>query len=196
VADAGTITRLLHEADAGDAGASDELMRVVYGELEAMAAGRLRRQFGAQAGQITLEPAALVNESFLRMAKQEIRYEDRRHFFGIATRIMLEVLIDYRRRKGALKRGGGDGPITFLIDEAPAVAKMNETAAAGIEVEQLRDALDELDRLDRRIADVVRMRIVWGLGNEEIAEVLEVSESTVKADWRFAKAWLGRRLGG
>lgn len=172
-------------------------MRLVYAELEAMALGRLRRQFGGRAGQITLEPAALVNESFLRMAKQEIRYEDRRHFFGIATRIMLEVLIDYRRRKGALKRGGGAhaGAITFVIEQAVA-AEPRPFAPAGIEVEQLRAALDELDRLDARIADVVRMRVVWGLGSGEIAEALAVSESTVKGDWRFARAWLAKRLGG
>ena len=91
------ITLLLRKMEEGEAGALDQLMRVVYDDLERMAASHLRRQFGERMGQLTLEPAALVNESFLRLIKQRKAYDNRGQFFAIATKVMLRVLMDYRR---------------------------------------------------------------------------------------------------
>ena len=97
------ITVLLKRIDDGQPEAMDDLMRVVYGDLERMAASHLRRQFGDRVGQLTLEPAALVNESFLKLIRQRKGFDNRGQFFSIATKIMLRVLMDYRREKAAAK---------------------------------------------------------------------------------------------
>ena len=100
----GDITLLLQEAHGGREGALDELMDLVYADLERIALSHLSRQFGERAGAVTLEPAALVNESFLRMIKQRNTYDNRGQFFAIATKVMLRVLLDYKRRR-ACRRG-------------------------------------------------------------------------------------------
>lgn len=187
------ITRLLHEADEGRDGAIDELMAMVYADLERMARSHLKKQFGSAAGNLTIEPAALVNESFMRLIKQRNRYDNRGHFFAIATKMMLRVLIDYRRRRGSLKRGGAQAHITLVLDEAK-IAGAGPTPTRGIDIEALAEALERLEERSSRKADVVRMRVVWGLEVSEIAESLGVSTSTVERDWRFAKAWLAEEL--
>jgi RNA polymerase sigma factor (TIGR02999 family) len=186
------ITRLLERAEAGSAEATDELMRAVYADLERIANKHLRRQFGAQVNAITLEPAALVNESFMKLVRQRASFGNRGQFFAIATRIMLRVLIDYRRRRDAAKRGGRSR-ILLSLDEQRVAA--GGSAPSTIEVEDLVGALENLETLDARKADVVRMRIVWGMNNDEIAESLDVSPSTVERDWRFAQAWLANEVG-
>jgi RNA polymerase sigma factor (TIGR02999 family) len=190
------ITLLLQQAGEGRSGALDELMRVVYAELERMAQSHLRRQFGTRADTITLEPAALVNETFMKLITQRKRYDNRGQFFAIATTVMMRVLIDYRRRRDAAKRGGSDTRIILQFDDrlvtergAPGGAERNQ-----IEVEALSEALARLDALDARKADVVKMCVVWGLNNTQIAEALGVSVPTVERDWRFAKAWLAEQI--
>ena len=184
------ITKLLRRMDDGEASATEDLMRLVYADLERMAASYLREHFGDRAGQITLEPAALVNESFLRLIKQRKRFDNRGQFFAIATKIMLRVLIDYRRQKLAVKRGGGDQPITLAFEPAQAGDR-----SRSIDVEALAKALEALERLDGRKADIVKMRIVWGMTVAEVAESLDVSQSSVDRDWRFAKAWMADEIG-
>lgn len=187
------ITRLLREVEAGREGAMDDLMAEVYSDLQRMAESYLRKQFGDRAQAITLEPAALVNESFLKLIQQRSRFDNRGHFFAIASRSMLRVLIDYRRRRGAAKRGGAGTHITLVLDERKIADHQTRTEV--IEVEQLSAVLDTLETLSPRKADVVRLRVIWGLDLGQIAVSLDVSRSTVERDWRFAKAWLAEQAG-
>ncbi|MCI0364164.1 MAG: ECF-type sigma factor [Phycisphaerales bacterium] len=187
------ITLLLQQAGEGRSGALDELMRVVYAQLERMAQAHLRRQFGDRAGAVTLEPAALVNETYMKLIMQRNRYDNRGQFFAIATTVMMRVLIDYRRRRDALKRGGSDTRVILQFDDR-LVTERGETERNQIEVEALSVALAQLDSLDPRKGDVVKMRVVWGLNNNQIAEALGVSVPTVERDWRFAKAWLAEQI--
>lgn len=187
------ITLLLRHIDDRQPGAMDELMRVVYADLERMAASQIRQQFGARAGQITLEPAALVNESFLRLIRQRKGFDNRGQFFAIATKVMLRVLLDYRRQKASAKRGAGEQRLTLAIDPQHA-ADASEPSRL-VDLEALSAALEKLDGLDHRKADIVKMRVVWGMSVPQIAETLEVSPSSVDRDWRFAKAWIADEAG-
>ncbi len=190
----GDITLMLREVEAGREGALDKLMAVVYADLKRMAAGHLRRQFGDRAELITLEPAALVNESYMILIRQRKAYDNRGQFFAIATRMMLRVLVDYRRKHQAAKRGGAVTRIKLVLDECQ-VADERQQRLDPIELEELAEALEKLESLDPRNAEVVKMRVVWGLQVQEIAESLGVSESTVERRWRFAKAWLADEFG-
>ncbi len=189
--DAGDITRLLNNVDAGQDGALDDLMKAVYSDLERVAQRHMDRHFGRGLPGVTLEPAALVNESFIRLIKQRKAYDNRGQFFAIATRLMLRVLVDYQRKRLAAKRGGGRQKITLSIEGpiTPATAGLDP---ATIGINALTCALDRLDSLDSRKADVVRLRVIWGLEMREIAESLGVSLATIERDWSFSKAWLAR----
>ena len=189
----GKITLLLRQVEGGREGALDELMDLVYAELERMARSYLRKHFGNQAKAITLEPAALVNESFLSLIRQRNRYDNSGHFFAIASRVMLRVLIDYRRRRDASIRGGGRTRITLVLDERQIAGRERHTPP--IEVEKFADALEKLEALSPRKADLVKMRVIWGLDLKQISESLDVSTATVSRDWRFAKAWLSEAVG-
>lgn len=193
---AAQITRLLHEVETGRDGALDELMRVVYADLERMATGQLRKRFGGMANAITLEPAALVNESFLKLIRHRATYDSRGHFFAVATKTMLHVLLDYVDQRNAQKRGGDRTRISFAV-AANQVADDASSGAGALHVElrPLVTALEGLEKLDARKADVVKMRVVWGMTNDEIAESLGISRPTVERDWRFAKAWLAEEAG-
>ncbi len=185
----GDITFMLRDVEAGREGALEKLMTLVYADLKGMAETYLRKQFGNRAAVITLEPAALVNESFMLLIRQRKSFDNRGQFFAIATRMMLRVLVDYRRKHQAAKRGGADTHIQLVLDEGQ-IADGHQRRLDPIEVEELVEVLEKLESLDPRRADVVRMRVVWGLSVPEIAESLGVSASTVERDWRFAKAWL------
>jgi RNA polymerase sigma factor (TIGR02999 family) len=187
------ITRLLDDAYAERPGALDELMRVVYEDLEQVAANHLHRHFGGRVNSITLEPAALVNESLLKLIHHRQKYDNRGHFFSIATKVMLNVLLDYCRRRNAQKRGGDRTRISFSM-AADQVNTSDRSDAVHVELEPLARALETLDQLDQRKADVVQMRVIWGMTNEQIAASLGVSRPTVERDWRFAKAWLAEEI--
>jgi len=189
----GDITLLLREMETGRKGALDRLMAAVYSDLTQRAEIHLRKQFGDRAEAITLEPAALVNESFMKLIRQRKAYDNRGQFFAIATRLMLRVLVDYRRKRNAAKRGGADTHITLVLDERQ-VAEGPRRRLDLIEVEELTEALEKLESLDPRKAEVVKMRVVWGLDITAIADSLDVSRSTVERDWRFAKAWLADEI--
>lgn len=188
------ITSLLQEVNAGRAGAMDELMAVVYADLERVAQRQMNERFGGGVHRLTLEPAGLVNESFMRLLQQRQGFENRQQFFAVATRIMLRVLLDYRRERSALKRGGGErgGGIERMSITFDDAASSSDSArkTGEIEIESLSAALEALDELDARKADVVRMRVVWGMPHEAIAQALDISVPTVERDWRFARAWL------
>ncbi len=190
----GEITFMLRAVEAGREGALEKLMTVVYADLKGMAETYLRKQFGNRAAVITLEPAALVNESFMLLIRQRKSFDNRGQFFAIATRMMLRVLVDYRRKHQAAKRGGADTHIQLVLDEHQ-VADGHQPRLAPIEIEELTEVLEKLESLDPRRAEVVKMRVVWGLSVQEIADSLGVSASTVERDWRFAKAWLADQVG-
>ncbi len=185
----GDITVLLEEARTGRAGALDELMERVYSDLERIALKHLSRRFGENARSVTLEPAALVNESFLRLVKQRKSYDNRGQFFAIATKLMLRVLVDYQRQQMAARRGGTLKRISLYLDGRPD-RRPHPGPGERIAVEPLTTALERLETLDPRQAEVVKMRVVWGMEVQEIAAALRLSPSTVKRDWRFARAWL------
>jgi RNA polymerase sigma-70 factor (ECF subfamily) len=189
------ITQLLEAVNAGDDGAMDDLMDAVYTDLKGVAERHMAQQFGRNLPGVTLEPAALVNESFLRLIRQRNAYANRGQFFAIATKVMLRVLVDYQRQRSAAKRGGGKRAVTLQID-VPALPGGGTAVTRTIELGTLTGALQELDTLDSRKADVVRLRVVWGLQMKEIAESLDVSLATVERDWAFAKAWLARAAVG
>ena len=140
--------------------------------------------------QQTLQPTALVNEAFLRLIDlKEIRWQNRAHFLAMAARLMRRILIDAARRRGYAKRGGGAQAIT--LDTT-----MIGAQEAGRDIVALHDALEALAAVDERKSRVVELRFFGGLSVEETAEVLEVSTDTVSRDWKLARVWLLRELGG
>jgi RNA polymerase sigma factor (TIGR02999 family) len=179
------VTALLGEWSRGNRDALNELLPHVYGELRRMA----DRQFRRERGDHTLQPTALVNEVYLRLVDQrQVDCRNRVHFFGVAAQVMRRILVDHARRHGASKRG--DGVRCVSIDEARDVPASDE-----IPVLALDHALDRLEIIDAQLAKVVELRAFGGLTIEEAAQLLGVSPSTAKRDWRTAKAWLNRELG-
>jgi RNA polymerase sigma factor (TIGR02999 family) len=178
------VTRLLREWANGAESALDALTPIVYAELRRLAASHLR---GEAAGH-TLQPTALVHEVFLRLVGNAPDCQNRSQFYGVAAHLMRQILIDHARSRQALKRGGhfervslNEEQLLFSGDQGPDLAALDE-------------ALDRLGALDPRKARVVELRFFGGLSVEESAEVLSVSEVTVRRDWKFAKAWLLREL--
>ena len=177
------ITQLLVDAYAGKRAASDELWGAVYGQLRQIAHRELRGDEGH-----TLSTTALVHEAYLKLIDIErVDWQDRAHFFAIASRAMRNVLIDHAVRRKTLKRGGGELNVT--LEE---VAESRERPLD--ELIALSRALDELERIDERQARVVECRFFGGLTVDETAEVLDVSPSTVDRDWGRAKLWLYREM--
>ncbi len=187
--DKAEITRLLRAVEAGSEGAVDRLMEAVYVDLERIARAQLDHRFGPGHPGVTLEPAALVHESYLKLLKQRKGFDDGGHFRAVASRVMLRVLLDHERKRRAEKRGGDRRRITLQLDHPdPRAAE----APAAVEVERLASALEQLEELDARKAEVVKLRVLWGLTMPEAAEALDLSVATVERDWAFAKAWLVR----
>jgi RNA polymerase sigma factor (TIGR02999 family) len=183
-AESGEITRLLLSWSGGNRDALNELTPFLYAELRRLAAGYLRRE---RAGH-TLQPTALVNEAYLRLIDQaQVGGGSRAQFFGIAANLMRQILINHAKRRGRLKRGGSNRQVT--LGDASAIVDRPV-----VDLLALDEALRELARLDPRQSQVVELRFFAGLGEEEVAEVLDVSPITVKRDWRMAKAFLLKQL--
>jgi RNA polymerase sigma factor (TIGR02999 family) len=135
-----------------------------------------------------LQTSALINEAYLRLVdQQQIRWQGRTHFFGIAARLMRHILVDEARRRNAAKRGGSF--IQVSLDEANTVVQEQATSVAALD-----DALQRLEALDERQGKIVELRFFGGLSIEETAEVLKVSPGTVMRDWTFARAWLRNEM--
>lgn len=186
--ESGDITRLLRAAGEGDTEARDRLAARVYADLERIAAGKLRARFGPDVAALTLEPSALVNETFLKLLTRDYPLADRREFFSLATTVMLNVLADYQRRKATEKRGGDRLRVTL--------SRLGEAAApdSAYEVNVLIDALQRLAELNPRHAETLRLKIVWGFTNAEIGEIVGTSVATVERDLRFSRSWLAAEL--
>lgn len=176
----GEVTRLLAAADAGDASALDRLLPLVYDELRRIAEAQLR---GERAGH-TLQPTALVHETYLKLAGSDLPAASRAHFLAIAARAMRQALVDHARRRDRAKRGGGRRPVTLTGGSWSEEMDLDELLA-------LDAALDELDARQRQ---VVECRFFAGMSEQEIADVLDVTPRTVRRDWVKARAWLYRRL--
>jgi len=178
------VTRLAQEAAPHHRPAVDGLVDHVYAALRRMAS----RQMVAERLDHTLSPTALVHEAYLRLVDQERRdWQDRAHFFAVAARIMRRVLVDHARRKLAGKRGGDQVRVTFTEEVGGAVAGPEMLL-------ELDRALERLEQLSARQRQVVELRFFGGMTHDEVAAVLEVSEPTVRRDWRLAQAWLQREM--
>ena len=165
--------------------ALDTLLPQLQQELRRLA----RHQMRDERAHHTLQPTALVNEAYVRLAEQHVvRFEDEGHFRRLAARAMRQILVDYARARHAAKRGGAR--TTIQLDEAMEVAR----PAGGVDLLRLDDALDALAKLDERQSRVVELRFFGGLSIPETAEALGVSRATVENDWRTAKLWLRREL--
>jgi RNA polymerase sigma factor (TIGR02999 family) len=181
--DARTVTLLLRAWRAGDRGALDRLVPIVYDHLHSLAGMFL----GGERPGHTFRATDLVSEAYLRLlGEQPPEWNDRLHFFAIAARAMRQALVDHARRRTAIKRGGGERPVTF--DDGLIAADRPE------EVLQLDEALDALSQSDERKARVVELHYFGGLTHAEIAEVLDLHATTVARDLRFGEAWLRRHM--
>ena len=180
------ITQLLREWANGAPSALETLTPLVYAELRRLAGSYMRNEAPGH----TLQPTALVHEAFLRMvARDAPDCQNRSHFYGVAAHLMRQILIDHARTRHAGKRGGGKANIS--LEENLIVSREREADLVALD-----DALERLSALDPRKTQVVELRFFGGLSVDESAEVLKVSEVTVRRDWQFAKAWLVRELGG
>jgi RNA polymerase sigma-70 factor (ECF subfamily) len=178
------VTALLLAWGTGDRKALDRLVPLVQHELRQIAR---KHMAGERAGH-SLQPTALINEAYLRLINLErVRWQNRAHFFAMASRMMRRVLVDIARAKGYQKRGGGAQRVTLIESRAPAKQPSLDLIA-------LDDALEALEAMDARKVQVVEMRFFGGLTVEETAEALGVSRDTVMRDWQFSKDWLRRQV--
>jgi RNA polymerase sigma factor (TIGR02999 family) len=174
------VTLLLRRWSEGDDSALEELTPLVYDELHRLAHQHMRRE---KAGHI-LQTSALINEAYVRLVDQaQTPWQNRAHFFGIAARLMRQILVDEARKRNSAKRGGT--LIEVPLDDTAALAQ--EQAGNLI---ALDDALKTLEAVDGRQSKIVELRFFGGLSIEETADVLHVSPGTVMRDWTFARAWL------
>ncbi|HEY8203945.1 MAG TPA: sigma-70 family RNA polymerase sigma factor [Pyrinomonadaceae bacterium] len=179
-----TITQLLVEWSHGSQQALDQLTPLVYDELRRMARTYLQRERSDH----TLQATALVHEAYLRLIDQHsVSWQNRAHFFGIASQMMRRILVNHALARAAEKRGGAGEKLS--LNEAVDVARQRE-----VNLIALDEALQELERLDPQQTRIVELRFFGGLSIEETAEVLRISPATVKRDWSTARLWLRRQL--
>jgi RNA polymerase sigma factor (TIGR02999 family) len=174
------LTQLLLAWSQGDQAALDQLLPLVNAELRRLAAHYMRRERPGH----TLQTSALVNEAYLRLIdQQQVHWQNRTHFFGIAAQLMRRILLDHARRHHQARRGGG----LRLVPLDESVVAVGDRAA---ELIALDDALNALAALDPRKSRLVELRFFGGLSNEEVAEFMGLSLRTVEREWRKAKVWL------
>jgi RNA polymerase sigma factor (TIGR02999 family) len=175
------LTELLRKVQAGDVGARETLFAAAYSDLERLARARLRN-----GGRSTLlDTRALVHESYLRYLQGgELRAEDRRAFFAYASQVMRSVVVSFARERAAQKRGSGWRPLTLTT------GLVEQTPEGEDEILRVHEALDSLEQVDARLAQVVQMRYFGGYSEQEVAETLEVTERTVQRLWLEAKLML------
>jgi len=184
------VTKLLRQVERGQREVLQELFPLVYDELKAVA----RRHLAAEPDGHTLDTTALVHESYFRLVRQEeVEWQSRAHFFAIAARAMRRILIDHARRRTAKRRGGTRSRVA--LDDLPNLAAPARPGADRLmDLIALDDALNRLADTNARGADVVVYRFFGGLTHRETAEVMGVSEITVRRTWNAARAWLRREL--
>ena len=176
------ITQLLSAWRAGDSAVLDELIPLVHEKLRGIAERHLRHERVNH----TLQPTALVNEAYLAMVDSNIDWNDRVHFYAVLSNVMRRILIDHARAARRDKRGGGLLRVT--LSDADGADADSESLV------DLDEALDKLQDIDERKAQILEMHYFGGLGYDEISIVLDISASTVNRELRFSKAWLRREL--
>ena len=177
----GEVTTLLKQIGTGDYQAADKLVPLIMEELRALARLQLRKERPGH----TLQPTALVNEAYLRLVTDQARnWQNRAHFIGVSVSIMRRILIDYARRKQALKRSAG------LRETAEPSDYSGLSYQQADELIALNIALDRLEQMNSRQRQIVELRYFGGLSVEETADLLKISTITVKRDWAAARAWL------
>lgn len=178
------ITELLQAWQRGDASALERLMPLVMSELRDLAKSYMRKEKQGH----TLQTTALINEAYIKLVEQKrVDWQNRSHFFGVAALCMRRILVDHAKAQGRNKRGGSVEHIALSDDKIIPAEKSAELIA-------LDEALQKLSQQDERKSKVVELKYFGGLNMEEIAEVLNVSKTTVEREWRMARAWLQREL--
>jgi RNA polymerase sigma factor (TIGR02999 family) len=176
------ITILLNAVGAGSESAPEKLLELVYDDLRRLAAAYMQNERGDH----TLQATALVHEAFVRLVDwKNVSWESKAQFFAIAAQVMRKILIDHARNKKTQKRGGQK----IALDDA-----ISFTAEKEFDLLSLEEALQMLETIDAKKAKIVELRFFGGLSIEETAHVLNISLSTVKREWRFARAWFQREL--
>lgn len=177
------VTILLGQMSAGSSTAPDELLPLVYEDLRRLA----HAYFSKENSDHTLQATALVHEAYLRLVKWEnVSWQNRAHFFAVAAEVMRKILIDHARKRNALKRSGGQ---RIVLDDAVSLPDKKD-----FDILKLEEALVALEAIDPRQAKIVELRFFGGLSIEETAYILDISETTVRREWTFAKAWFQREL--
>ena len=180
------VTQLLKAWNEGDRQALDALIPSVYSELHDLARAALRHERRNH----SLQATALVNEAYLRLVDQrQVDWHNRAHFFGAAANIMRRILVDHARKRRSDKRGGWVTKVT--LDEA-----LDAAEEGGIDVLALDEALEQLAKAEPKQSQLVELRFFGGLNVTEAAEVMRLSPRTIKREWRIARMWLRRELGG
>ena len=181
----GGITQLLMRWGDGDQSALDQLMPLVYDELRRLAGSYLRRERHEH----TVQPTALVHEAYLRLVDQrQASWQNRAQFFGLAAKLMRNILVDHARERRAAKRGGDDYKLSLA--HAEGFSRQPDASLLALD-----DALNDLAEIKPQHSRIVELKFVGGLTIEETAEVLGLSHATVEREWSFARAWLRRELG-
>jgi RNA polymerase sigma factor (TIGR02999 family) len=180
------ITLVLDAIGRGESRTCEDLLPLVYDELRRLAAARMAQEAAGQ----TLQPTALVHEAWLRLVGEGDRtWQNRAHFFGAAAEAMRRILIERARRKSRVKRGGGQAPLN-IEDFELAAATPDERVLL------IEEALQRLESREPELARIVTLKFFGGLTNQEVAEMLGVTERTVLNHWSYAKAWLLRDISG
>lgn len=178
------ITRLLGDWSSGDRSALDKLIPLVHAELRRVA----RRQMSRERADHTLQPTALVNEAYLKLAGDSgFQWQNRAHFFAVCAQVMRHILVDHARTRSREKRGGT--AVHVSLTEGNAIVESRE-----LDLVALDDALTQLAQLDSKLSQVVELRYFGGMTIEETAEVLAISHTTARRRWDTARAWLRTRL--
>lgn len=176
------VTQLLHEWRAGNQEALNQLMPLVYGELRRLAGHHMKSERASH----TLQPTALVNEAYIKLVEMEVSWQDRTHFFAVASRLLRRILVDHAKGHRRDKRGGGQVRVT--LDE--------KLGASGVDTDilALDDAIARLSAFDERKVRIIELHFFGGLTYVEMAEALGISQATVHRELRLAKAWLHHEL--
>ena len=179
----GQVTKLLGQLAAGDRAATDELLPLVYDQLRNVA----QRLFRAGRGSQTLQPTAVVHDVFLKLVDKAADWNDRQHFYAVASRAMRQLLTDVARARASQKRGGewGRVSLSWVPESSP---------ASDLDVVDVDAAISELKALNERHARIVELRFLTGLSIQETADILGISRTTVHDEWRLARAFLRRNL--
>lgn len=181
--DGAEVTQLLKAMHAGDSRAADKLLPLVYQELHRLARSYMRRERAEH----TLQPTALINEAYLRLAHDDVDWQNRGHFIGVAAQVMRRVLVDYARQHKAEMRGGGLKRVELQEGLAISTDQMDDVVV-------LDEALGRLAEHNPRQARVVELRYFGGLSIDEVAAIVGVTPRSVKRDWALARVWLFREL--